>query len=91
MPREVKAYLCAHKCGRNASTNIQGVENHEKTCWHNPERRACKSCIHYSRGSDYDDTEYGRERWQLEECAHGFQDDEGDFVIQVNCPKWQQL
>jgi hypothetical protein len=52
MPREVTAYLCDHRCGRQASTVLKSVEAHEATCFLNPARRSCKTCEHESTEDD---------------------------------------
>lgn len=74
MPREVKAYLCVHKCGRKASTNRKSVEKHEETCKCNIERQACKTCKH-----DYYD-DYGG--CQVEHRPDGAK-------MLYNCKKWE--
>lgn len=48
MPKEVKAYSCSFGCGRRVQMSKSAVAKHEKTCAMNPERRACKACIHKS-------------------------------------------
>lgn len=46
MPRQVKAWACAYKCGHRVSTRRESIEWHERTCLSNPERRACETCTH---------------------------------------------
>ena len=91
MPREVKAYLCAFKCGRHATMQRKTIERHEAICWLNPEARACKTCAHHlvERG---DDPEFdrgvmvypgapGSDTCELEMRPDG--------VIVSNCPQWE--
>lgn len=52
MPREVKAYACAFRCGGRVSTRLKSVEAHERTCASNPARRACRTCLHQRGGLD---------------------------------------
>ncbi len=46
MPREVKAYACLFRCGRRVTVKKESMEEHEKHCFMNPEKRACKTCSH---------------------------------------------
>lgn len=45
MPIKIKAFACEFRCGRIA-TKPQTLYFHEKTCFKNPERKACKTCKH---------------------------------------------
>ena len=52
MPIPIKAYACQFRCGIRSHEVKEAVEKHEKICYSNPERRACKSCK--SREKDLD-------------------------------------
>ena len=45
MPRELTTWGCDFRCGY-VNTKRPKIEKHEKTCFHNPARRACKTCKH---------------------------------------------
>lgn len=82
MPRIVKAWACSWGCGRNVLTNRKRMDKHEKTCFRNPETRACMTCKHFSpsKGRD-DDFEYA---W----CEMEF--DLKD-KLRNNCDKWAKI
>ena len=46
MPREVKAYACEFKCGRNTTTKKGDMVKHEKQCPWNASHHACPTCKH---------------------------------------------
>lgn len=46
MPIEVTAFACKFRCGRRVTTHRDDIWKHEKTCFLNPEVKACKSCRH---------------------------------------------
>ena len=48
MPVQIKAFACAYRCGEPVKTSKKSVESHETRCFSNPDRRACRTCIHYS-------------------------------------------
>ena len=52
MPREVKAYGCEYKCGRKVVLSKASMIDHESRCFHNPEKRACATCVHFEREND---------------------------------------
>jgi hypothetical protein len=93
MPRKVTAYLCEHRCGRQASTVLKSVEAHEATCFLNPARRSCKTCEHEGEdGGGYP----GEPMWR--ECNSPDGDDpleefnvakKDENQIAVNCRYWQ--
>lgn len=56
MPRRVTARACIFKCGRRVLTSRQKMADHERTCFSNPERRACRTCRHEDR-NDHGDPE----------------------------------
>ena len=44
MPRKVVAYACIYRCGSKVSTSKRGIARHEKKCFSNPARQACRTC-----------------------------------------------
>jgi len=44
MPRKVTAFACEYFCGQRVNTKKASIEAHEKTCFSNPDRRACRTC-----------------------------------------------
>ena len=52
MPREVKAYGCEYKCGKKVVLSKKSMIDHESRCFHNPEKRACVTCVHFDREKD---------------------------------------
>ena len=47
MPIETRAFKCSFCGAKYYRISKATVTKHERTCWHNPERRACKTCEHY--------------------------------------------
>lgn len=45
MPRPYMKYACDYRC-HFSSRSRRKTEEHEKTCLHNPAKRACLSCRH---------------------------------------------
>ena len=91
MPIERKAWACQYKCGTRVRTKRSRIEEHEKRCWRNPERRACVSCDNFSK---YDDdngmggTPY-LQTWRVSECAADGNIDLSE-KLRHNCPIWRQ-
>ena len=48
MSVKIAAYACEFRCGRIA-TKAQSLFEHEKLCFRNPDRRACRTCKHNQR------------------------------------------
>ena len=72
MPREIKAYACKYKCGHRINTKKEAIEFHEKICFSNPKRKACKTCKYWVKYEHVDcvigylkDNEYG-----VYDCPH---------------------
>jgi len=72
MPREVKYWLCDHKCGRRAFKDKKTVEAHESRCWKNPALRTCLTCKFHEVVKDgCDHPEIGgcpSESWTYRSC-----------------------
>gem|GEM_PF-1643663 len=51
MPRKVTAFACEYSCGQRVNTKKTSIEAHEKTCFSNPDRRACRTCGYNYRGT----------------------------------------
>lgn len=54
MPVQVKAFACAYRCGEPVKISWKAVASHETRCFSNPDRRACRTCVHYSTEQDED-------------------------------------
>ena len=52
MPIKRIAFACSWGCARNVITSKKRMATHEKTCFSNPDRRACKTCKKYSTEED---------------------------------------
>jgi hypothetical protein len=74
MPIKVSSYACKFRCGW-VRANFKSVENHEKTCFGNPGRKACRTCFFW------DQDEEGR-------FCRKFEDDRGSKDLQFNCEGW---
>lgn len=44
MARKVTAWGCEFGCGRRVTTKKSSMEAHEKNCFRNTARKACKTC-----------------------------------------------
>ena len=65
------AYSCDFKCGQKVILSKKSMEDHESRCFHNPEKKACASCKHFSIQSD-DNGMIGtpfNEEWSWLDCA----------------------
>lgn len=83
MPRELKTWGCDYRCGYT-NTKRAKIEKHEKTCFCNPGRRACKTCKH-----DYKDPHDSEGCY----CDHPDGDDlrpyaNGLITCRYDCPGW---
>jgi hypothetical protein len=58
MPVKIEAFACEFRCGRIARKQ-ESLFLHEKTCFKNPDRRACKTCKHNAREPYESDTGAG--------------------------------
>jgi len=52
MPEKITAYRCKYRCGERPSTSEDTIIKHEKNCFHNPGRKACKICKHFSKDEE---------------------------------------
>ena len=52
IPYETTLYGCRWKCGTRRTEKVKLIEAHERTCFANPERRACKTCKHDHKRKD---------------------------------------
>jgi hypothetical protein len=81
MPREVKAWGCIYSCGHRVSSSKASIARHERTCFANPERRACRTCRHdHFEPADVDAP---AEKWCEVEARP-----EGKEAIS-DCEKWE--
>lgn len=44
-----------HGCKKPPTITKKPIENHEKTCFYNPDRRSCKICFWYQVGDSIDE------------------------------------
>jgi hypothetical protein len=85
IPYEVTLYGCRWKCGTRRTEKVKLIEAHERTCFANPERRACRTCKHDHKGRDLDDCY----------CDHPDGEelrpnDSGDRLsCRADCPAWE--
>ncbi len=78
MPEKVTAYRCKYRCGERASIKKQTIENHEYNCFHNPRRKACKTCRKWDVDEDgsWCSDEYlvndkdGTDKYAIYDCEH---------------------
>ncbi len=54
MPVPTQAYGCRWGCGTKVLTDPEAMERHEKTCFGNPARKACKTCLFREQERAYD-------------------------------------
>ena len=86
MPREVKAYACKFRCGRNVTTKKKSIIEHEKRCFGNPETRSCKACkfldkeLNYLPNCGYMDENKHHPMWNIHT-------EEKPYT--TNCKYWQ--
>lgn len=52
MAREVKAYGCEYRCGKKVVLSKKSMIDHESRCFHNPEKKACVTCVYFERERD---------------------------------------
>ena len=79
MARELTAWGCAFRCGRRIILDRRAMERHERTCFCNPARRACKTCR-------YESKPVGERR----DCDHpdGAMELDETLDIRWDCPHW---
>lgn len=63
MVREVRAYACEYKCGKKTDMIRARIEEHELTCFKNPDRRACITCV-------FNDVEH--DDWAYRNCKGAY-------------------
>jgi len=84
VPRELTTWGCDFRCGY-VNTKRPKIEKHEKTCFANPARRACKTCKHDLKSRDAEDCF----------CDHPDGEDlrpndSGDRLsCRADCPAWE--
>lgn len=86
MPREVKAYLCEHKCGRRSVIKLKAMVEHEKRCAMNPARRACKTCEHNAAERYDEETGSGG---GFDCLIDAFPADQREHQMAYDCPSWE--
>jgi hypothetical protein len=82
MPREVRAFACAFRCGRGVLTAWKAMARHETTCASNPTRRACRTCKHDGREPYEPDTGAGGEWCDIDKRTEGVR-------MVVQCEHWE--
>lgn len=93
MPKSVNAFACSFDCGRRLTKSRSYMTAHEKVCFHNPERRACQTCAHFSLGSDtvynpYHGGNPGSTDFEVN-FNYCFAKEEELKERQFNCPQWE--
>ncbi|MER5461631.1 hypothetical protein ABT010_13275 [Streptomyces sp. NPDC002668] len=88
---QVTRYACPH-CARSRAKKAATVE-HIARCWHNPDNRTCKTCVHFDPGGDACGCEPGC-NWGSSgpvgpSCNATGQDLDFDQLPVTNCPKWE--
>lgn len=76
----VTRYRCPF-CTRSRAKRV-ATEQHIARCWHNPEVRACKTCVHYEPPQE---GPYPEHPGWPEGCAAGVTTP----GIATDCPQWQ--
>lgn len=92
MPREVKAWACIFNCGHKVVLKRKTIEKHERTCFSNPARRACKTCKHDHKGvideednDCYCELDFGKpEGESLRDYGSGT-----TITCRADCPAWE--
>jgi hypothetical protein len=87
--KKVWRYFCEF-CKRKSAATPKPIQGHERTCWWNPARRACKTCAHYEREEDWIPGRYGDVHEISEWCAAFEQNVDRDhgWGIVHDCPRW---
>lgn len=83
--KKVVAFICDFcPVKKRYATSTTG-KNHEKTCFYNPERRACATCGNFTVEPFEPDTGAGGRY-----CAEDFfRKEEGEGELRFNCEKWK--
>ncbi len=79
MPEKITAYRCKYRCGQRVNTKKESILLHEKICFLNRERKACRTCEHWYLESG-DQTITGWSCW----IGHLEKDQIGTY----NCKHW---
>jgi hypothetical protein len=87
MPIKTTAYKCSFGC-RKIYKGHSTMKRHERTCFNNPERRACQTCGHWLKNGDIP-----KQDWiDYVECDvfEGM-----DYIhengMQFKCPYWKAI
>ena len=84
MPKKITAYACKFSCGHRVTTKKKSIENHEKICFGNPERRACKTCKYHE--FDMDGNYCIKEEKNIDFTPPEMFEKKG---LCFNCPGWE--
>jgi hypothetical protein len=87
MARQITAYGCDFKCGRNSLTSKPAMERHEKNCFRNPAKNACMSCAHFNSYMDSNGMELEPQNlhtFRVNEC---YQELDIQDKLKFNCEK----
>lgn len=101
MPVPVIKYRCKYKCGRQSKESKRAVEEHENTCWNNPDNQTCKTCKYESYSRQTEDYGTSVREWKERHCFNP----EGDKITEevyellkiddlhikplTHCPHWK--
>lgn len=81
--KEITAYQCDH-CGKVFALK-QSAKRHEAKCYHNPENKACRSCLYCNHDDEIGGIWCNFDDGIVELSAtkeHGPR-------FKANCPKWK--
>lgn len=85
MPRIVRAYACAFRCGQRVTTKRADMMNHEEICIRNPQSRACPTCQHnYAERPEYSYSPKRNYECEIDELP-------ADLTMVSGCPHWQAV
>ena len=77
MPTQIKMWACQYRCGHVRSKQA-AIFTHEKTCFSNPVRHACRTCQYFSR----------EDEWSI--CEHPTEDIVFDDKFRFDCQFWEK-
>jgi len=89
MPRPLKTWGCDFRCGY-VNSKLPKIVKHERTCFENPERRACRTCKHDIKGVHPDDCYCAIDFNREDDDAPLRPSGEGERVTcRADCPSWE--
>lgn len=85
MSQPVAIRVTRHQCPhcRRTWAHKQAATAHIDRCWHNPDNRACKTCVRYEPPSE---GPYSQHPGWPEDCSAGEDLTDG---LATGCPSWE--